>query len=179
MWGGWCPMKNLMCKVRLASFCPRTWDCNIWKTASMQLVNSVDSRLINNLWVTMIGHCPPHVYLTSCTWIFPPGFCFCVLQANHKLEVGTAWDKTSTERWELQATWSQAMAWESDCLERFLSSLRWDQMKLNSLRQFQVHVNYYTSSSIHLAFQLSPNIEYIIPFPCRYNCLRAAQCFFI
>ena len=39
--------------------CPRTWDCNVRKTASIQLIE----------FVSYIRQRPPHAYLMSCTWL--------------------------------------------------------------------------------------------------------------
>ena len=55
---------------------------------------------------------------------FPQASVFAYLKPIKNWRQEWPGNKASTERWELQATWSQAVAWERDWLEKFLSSLR-------------------------------------------------------
>ena len=82
-------MPNKESLVLLVVFCARTWDCNIRKTALIQLVLWWTSGWsMHSLWVTKIRHCPLSVCPLStchhCTWPSLPDspLCFSILQAE-------------------------------------------------------------------------------------------------
>jgi len=76
------------------------------------------------VWVTTNGHHPPHVYLTSCMWLFflglsPP---FLHTSSNQKLEVGTAWEQGYFSAFNYCVSRS---AWVHKLLGHFILHITW------------------------------------------------------